>query len=70
MRTVAGTKEAMQMAGTLGASVVVNHVGYIPPEPSGTDWDLLVQVLTDLGRHASESGHFSLRRPAPLAAKL
>src|SRR5436190_14226890 len=55
---VAGTKEAMQMAGTLGASVVVNHVGYIPPEPSGTDWDLLVQVLTDLGRHAQRVGAF------------
>ena len=53
---VAGTKEAMQMAGALGASVVVNHVGFIPPEPSGADWDLLVQVLTDLGRHAQRVG--------------
>jgi sugar phosphate isomerase/epimerase len=55
---VAGTKEAMQMAGALGASVVVNHVGFIPPEPSGPDWDLLVQVLTDLGRHAQRVGAF------------
>ena len=55
---VAGTKEAMQMAGALGASVVVNHVGYIPPEPTGADWDILIQVLTDLGRHAQRVGAF------------
>ncbi len=55
---VAGTKEAMRMAHALGASVVVNHVGNIPAEPKGTEWDLLVQVLTDLGRYGQHVGAF------------
>jgi sugar phosphate isomerase/epimerase len=53
---VSGTKEAMRMAHALGASVVVNHVGHIPVEPKGVEWDLLVQVLTDLGRYGHHTG--------------
>jgi sugar phosphate isomerase/epimerase len=53
---VNGTKEAMRMARELGASVVVNHVGHIPAEPQGAEWNLLVQVLTDLGRHGQHVG--------------
>jgi sugar phosphate isomerase/epimerase len=67
---VAGTKEAMQMAGALGASVVVNHVGFIPPEPSGADWDLLVQVLTDLGRHAQRVGAFLTAQTGTVGGEL
>jgi sugar phosphate isomerase/epimerase len=48
----------MQMAASLGASVVVNHVGQIPAEPTGHEWNLLVQVLTDLGRHGHHVGAF------------
>jgi sugar phosphate isomerase/epimerase len=55
-RRVAGTKEAMQMAQALGASVVVNHIGQIPAEPEGPQWNLLVHVLTDLGRHGQRVG--------------
>jgi sugar phosphate isomerase/epimerase len=53
---VAGTKDAMQMAQSLGAAVVVNHVGHIPAKPEGSEWNLLLQVLTDLGRHAQRIG--------------
>jgi sugar phosphate isomerase/epimerase len=55
-RRVAGTKEAMRMAQALGASVVVNHIGQIPTEPAGPQWNLLLQVLTDLGRHGQHLG--------------
>jgi sugar phosphate isomerase/epimerase len=55
---VAGTKEAMRMAQALGASVVVNHVGHIPAEPKGPQWNLLMQVLADLGRHGQHIGAF------------
>jgi sugar phosphate isomerase/epimerase len=55
---VAGTKQAMQMAYALGASVVVNHVGFIPKESEGNEWNLLVEVLTDLGRHGQRVGAF------------
>ncbi len=55
---VAGTKEAMRMAQALGAGMVVNHVGHIPAKPEGAEWDLLLQVLTDLGRHGQRVGAF------------
>jgi sugar phosphate isomerase/epimerase len=62
---IAATKAAMQLAHALGASVVTNHIGDIPPQflpqespkpdeqqsPPTTDprWQLLLDVLTDLG---------------------
>ncbi|MBC8352099.1 MAG: sugar phosphate isomerase/epimerase [Planctomycetes bacterium] len=53
---VEATKQAMQFAYDLGASVVVNQIGQIPVEPSGTEWDLLVQVLSDIGRFGQRVG--------------
>jgi sugar phosphate isomerase/epimerase len=75
---VAGTKEAMQMAQALGASVVINHVGHIPPKPEGPEWNMLLQVLTDLGRHgqrigamlAAQTGHSGSADLARLIAAL
>lgn len=53
---VAGTKQAMKFAFDLGASVVVNQVGRVPPKAEGPEWDLLVQVLTDLGHFGQHIG--------------
>ncbi|MCA9122317.1 MAG: sugar phosphate isomerase/epimerase [Planctomycetaceae bacterium] len=55
-RRVEATKQAMQFAYDLGASVVINQVGQIPAEPTGPRWDLLIQVLTDLGRFGQRTG--------------
>lgn len=59
---VEATKAAMRMSHDLGARVVVNHVGRVPSEAEGTDWELLVQVLTELGQFGQHVG-------ATLAAK-
>ncbi len=55
-RRVEGTKQAMQMAYDLGASVLVNQIGRVPPESEGLEWDLLVESLADLGRHGQRVG--------------
>jgi sugar phosphate isomerase/epimerase len=57
-RRVAATKKALQLAYQLGAPVVVNQVGTVPHEPQGLSWDLLVETLTDLGRHGERVGAF------------
>lgn len=61
---IAATKSAMQLARALGAAIVLNHLGDIPPaprEPASTaaaaadkppidpQWKLLIEVLADLG---------------------
>jgi sugar phosphate isomerase/epimerase len=53
---IAATKSAMELARDLGAAVVLNHVGDIPPpaaaggeEKPDPRWNLLVEVLSDLG---------------------
>lgn len=55
-RRIDATKAAMQMAYSLGASVVVNQVGAIPAEFEGPEWDRLRQSLEDLGRHGQRVG--------------
>jgi len=55
-RRIEATKRAMRMAFQLGTPVVVNHVGAIPDEPTGPEWDLLIQSLTDLGRYGQHVG--------------
>ncbi len=57
-RRVDATKQAMRMARQLGAPVVINHVGRIPSESSGSEWEILVQVLTDLGKFGQHIGAF------------
>ncbi len=53
---VAATKAAMQFAYDLGASVVVNHIGRVPPDRESQAWRLLVEVLDDLGRYGNRVG--------------
>lgn len=55
---VEATKRAMDVAYALGAAVVVNQIGLVSPESEGRDWDLLVEVLGELGRHAHHCGAF------------
>ena len=57
-RRVEATKEAMSTAYALGAPVVINHVGRIPEEDEGPQWDALCEVLDDLGRHGQRVGAF------------
>ncbi len=55
-RRVDATKEAMQFAYDLRASVVVNYIGQIPASTADAPnprWDILVEVLRDLGRTVS-----------------
>ena len=53
---ITATKQAMKLAYDLGANVVVNQVGRVPAEAEGADWDLLVQVLSDLGVYGQHIG--------------
>jgi sugar phosphate isomerase/epimerase len=55
-RRVEATQMALQLAYELGASVVINQVGQIPAEPKGPAWDLLLQVLADLGQYGQKVG--------------
>ena len=55
-RRVEATQAAMQLAYDLGSAVVINQVGQIPAEPAGPQWDQLLQVLADLGRHGQKVG--------------
>jgi len=53
---VAATKEALELAHALGAPVVVNSIGRVPDPSDAGPWNLLVQVLDELGRHGSRVG--------------
>ena len=55
---VEATKAAMTLAYKLGASVVVNQIGQIPEAGEGEQWDTMVDVLTQIGRHAQHCGAF------------
>ena len=53
---IAATKAAMDMAYSIGANVVVNHIGRVPSDPQSSSWRLLVEVLEDLGRYGERAG--------------
>jgi sugar phosphate isomerase/epimerase len=55
-RRVEATKQAMTTAYQLGANVVVNHVGRIPADPAEREWDLLIEVLSDIGVFGQRAG--------------
>lgn len=55
-RRVAATKQALDLAYSLGTPVVINHVGRVPSEAQGPEWDLMVEVLRDLGEYGSRNG--------------
>jgi sugar phosphate isomerase/epimerase len=53
---IAATKKALDVAHGLGAGLVLNHVGEIPPESVGPQWRLLVDVLSDIGAWSVRAG--------------
>lgn len=55
-RRIEGTKAAMRLAHDLGAGVVVNQVGRVPDDTKSRSWEMLVEVLSDLGRHGEHVG--------------
>ena len=55
-RRVQATRQAMEMAHKLGAATVVNHVGQVPEQREGPEWDLLVETLQDLAHHGQHIG--------------
>lgn len=55
-RRIAATKDALKFAYDIGSSVVVNQIGRVPKEPQGPEWDLLVQVLSELGKFSQHVG--------------
>lgn len=55
-RRIDATRAAMRFARSLGASIVVNHIGRVPPGAEGRPWELLVEVLTDLGAFGQHVG--------------
>jgi sugar phosphate isomerase/epimerase len=57
-RRLAATKAAMKFAADLGAPLVINQVGNVAGEPSGGNWELLVQTLTDLSQYGHHVGAF------------
>ena len=61
-RRVEATKRAMDFAYSLGCNTVVNQVGRVPDQPEGTDWDVMIEALDEIGRHGQHCG-------AMLAAK-
>jgi len=65
---IAATKDALRLAHDLGAPVVLNHVGEIPPESAGPAWQLLVDVLGDIaawGQHVGATLCAEAGRAAP-----
>lgn len=64
-RRIAATKAAMDMAYSLGARVVTNHVGYVAPVETGEESTtedpaqaVLREALMDIGRHGQHCGAF------------
>lgn len=53
---IEATRAAMQFAFELGSPVVVNAIGRVPAEPQGTEWELLLQALSELGRASQKTG--------------
>ncbi len=63
-RRVTATKLAMDMAYSIGARVVTNHIGYIEPteaskdQPADPSQTMLREALLDIGKHGQHCGAF------------
>lgn len=52
---IAATKSALELAHAVGAGIVLNHAGEIPPEQDRR-WQLLIDVLTDIAAWGDRVG--------------
>ena len=55
-RRVHATKQVMEIAYRLGSKVVVNRIGRVPEDTSHDDFDMLRDVLTEIGEHGQRVG--------------
>jgi len=55
-RRVTATKAAMELASQLGAPLVLNSIGPVPPDDDAVGRQLLRDVLDDLGRYGNHVG--------------
>jgi sugar phosphate isomerase/epimerase len=53
---VDATKRAMRQAYELGTGIVINHIGRVPADSDQAGSQLLVEVLSDLGRYSQRVG--------------
>jgi sugar phosphate isomerase/epimerase len=59
---IEATKQAMQMAFRLGASVVVNQIGNVPDSADDPAWDVLRGSMAELSQYGQHVGaHFAAR---------
>ena len=55
---VGATKQMMLQAQRLGATVLLGRLGDIPAKEDSGNWQVLIDVLTDLGRTGQQAGAF------------
>ncbi len=55
-RRIAATKDAMRMAYDLRCPIVVNRIGRVPSDEEDPSWKLLIETLSDIGRHGDRTG--------------
>lgn len=55
-RRISATKDAMRMAYELHCPIVVNRIGRVPNDAEDPAWKLLIETLSDLGRHGDRTG--------------
>ena len=63
-RRIDATKNAIDMAYQLGATVVTNRIGRVPEDPSDDRRQTMVQALTDIGVHSQRAGAWLAARTA------
>lgn len=55
-RRVDATKRAMKLAYSLGASFLVNSIGKVPADKESPEWQMMKEVLADLGNFGQKAG--------------
>ena len=55
---IEATKRAMTTAYELGTNVVINTIGRVPPEGDANATSMMVEALSELGRHGQKVGAF------------